>query len=298
MIHQGYLKSSSHELDRFKFAVTRFQSSQYFADVAPHLKESGKGKLSLPYKSVLRFCPTAFGDDPQTTGDCTSHGTRNAHDISRAVAIDLKGAPEEWIARGATEPIYGARGYAEAGMSPAVASEWCHNFGVLVRQNYDCINLTVYDASIGTKWGADGGPPDAIKKIAAEHPCRYIAQVRSIEEARDALANGYGLHVGSNQGFGSTRDSHGFAEPSGHWAHDMAWGGCDDTGPEPVFVVLQSWGDWNSGGQPEFGPLPTGAFLIHADTAASMIAAGEAWCVGDVKGFPKKELPDYGSNWM
>lgn len=297
--HFGYIESTPEEIDEFDGSVMRFQSSGLFADVAPHLKDSGKGKLSRPYLSVLKFAPKAFTDDPQTTGDCTSHGTRNAHDISRAVEIHIKGEPEEWVARGATEPIYGARGYGGQGMSPAVASKWCNQYGIMVRKDYPgVVNLSVYDSRIGTRWGSQGGPPDAVKKLAAEHPCRHIARIKSVEEARDALASGYGIHVGSNQGFSNARDAAGFARPSGSWGHDMCWGACDDTGPSPAFLVLNSWGIWNGGGHPEWGQIPGGSFLIHATTAASMIREGEAWAVGDVNGFPAKDLPDYGFGWV
>ena len=60
----------------------------YFKDGAKKNKTSGKCKLSTPYKSLLKFDKKAF-DERQTTGDCVSHGTRNACDISRAVEIDI-----------------------------------------------------------------------------------------------------------------------------------------------------------------------------------------------------------------
>ena len=78
----------------------------YFKDGAKKIKNSGKGKLSTPFMSVLKFDKNAY-IERQTTGDCVSHATRNACDITRAVEIDIKGDKESWIARGATEAIYG-----------------------------------------------------------------------------------------------------------------------------------------------------------------------------------------------
>src|SRR6185312_16255545 len=81
-----------------------------FGEAAPDLSGSAKGKLSLPFKSVIKFDKNAYSE-AQTTGDCVSMGTRNAVDVSRAVQIDIKGAPEDWLVRGASEAIYGSRGY-------------------------------------------------------------------------------------------------------------------------------------------------------------------------------------------
>ena len=65
----------------------------YFKDGAKKITDSGKGKLSTPFKSVLNFDKKAY-TERQTTGDCVSHATRNAVDLSRAVEIDIKGEKE------------------------------------------------------------------------------------------------------------------------------------------------------------------------------------------------------------
>ena len=93
----------------------------YFGSASKKINGSGKGKLCTPYKSVLKFDKNPY-NERQTTGDCVSHGTRNACDISRAVEIDVHSQRESWISRGATEGIYGARGWAGEGMSCARAA--------------------------------------------------------------------------------------------------------------------------------------------------------------------------------
>ena len=76
-------------------------SMPIFGAAAYDLYGDGEGKISLPFKSLLKFDP-AFGPyERQTTGDCVSHSTRNAVDITRAVEIDIKGDNEEFVARGA-----------------------------------------------------------------------------------------------------------------------------------------------------------------------------------------------------
>jgi hypothetical protein len=266
----------------------------YFADGAKRIKNSGKGQLSTPYKSVLKFDKNAY-IERQTTGDCVSHGTRSACDISRSIEIDLKGDKESWIARGATEAIYGARGHGGQGMSCARAADFVSkNGGILVRKNYPGIaDFSKYDGNLGAGWGARG-LPDKVIDIANDHQIRTVSLILTVAEARDALANGYGIAVCSNYGFSNKRDSKGFAKQSGSWAHCMAWTACDDTSGEPSFLVQNSWGKWNDGGHPEWGPIPDGSFLIHADVAEGMLKQNGSYAFSDFNGFPPQKLPDYG----
>jgi hypothetical protein len=272
------------------------ETSKYalFGDASKKIKNSGKNKLSTPYKSVLKFDKNPY-NERQTTGDCVSHGTRNACDVSRAVEIDVHGEREGWIARGATEAIYGARGWSGQGMSCARAAEFVSTVGgVVVRKNYPGIaDFTKYNGNLGAGWGGRG-LPDKVIDLANDHQIKTVSLVRTIEEARDALANGYGLAVCSNYGFSNKRDKKGFAAQSGSWAHCMAWIACDDTGDEPAFLVQNSWGKWNDGGHPEWGPIPDGSFLIHADVAEGMLKQSGSYAFSQFDGFPLQKLPSYG----
>ena len=266
----------------------------YFKDGARKIKNSGKGKLSTPYKSVLKFDKNPY-NERQTTGDCVSHGTRNACDVSRAVEIDVHRDREAWLARGATEAIYGARGHGGQGMSCARAATFVsESGGILVRKNYKGVaNFSKYDGNMGARWGSRG-LPDNVIDVANDHQIKTVSLVRTVEEARDALANGYGLAVCSSYGFSNKRDKNGFAKVSGSWAHCMAWIACDDTGSEPAFLVQNSWGKWNDGGHPEWGKNPDGSFLIHADAAAGMLKQNGSYAFSQFDGFPVQKLPSYG----
>jgi hypothetical protein len=266
----------------------------YFGDGAKRISGSGKGKLSVPYKSVLKFDKNPY-NERQTTGDCVSHATRNACDVSRAVEIDLGRERESWIARGATEGIYGARGWAGQGMSCSRAAEFVSKIGgILVRKEYkSVVDLTKYNGNLGAGWGGRG-LPDKVLDLANDHQIKTVSLVRTIEEARDALANGYGLAVCSSYGFNSTRDKKGFARVSGSWAHAMVWIACDDTNGDLSFLVQNSWGKWNDGGHPEWGPIPDGSFLIHSDVAEGMLSQNGAYAFSNFDGFPVQKLPDYG----
>jgi intein/homing endonuclease len=231
--------------------------------------------------------------------NCVSHGTRNACDISRAVEIDIHSEKESWIARGATEAIYGARGWSGQGMTGSKAAEFVNKIGgILVRKNYDgVVDLSKYNSNLGAGWGGRG-VPDKILDLANDHQIKTVSLIQSVEEARDALANGYGIAVCSNYGFSNKRDSKGYARTSGSWAHCMAWIGCDDTGSDTSFLVQNSWGKWNDGGHPEWGVIPDGSFLIHSDVAEGMIKQNGAYAFSNFNGFPVQKLPDYGFDYV
>jgi hypothetical protein len=242
----------------------------------------------------LKFDKNPY-NERQTTGDCVSHATRNACDVSRAVEIDVHNERESWIARGATEAIYGARGHGGQGMSCSRAAEFVSkNGGILLRKNYKGVaDFTKYNGNLGAGWGGRG-LPDTVIDAANDHQIKTVSLVRTVEEARDALANGYGLSVCSNYGFSNKRDKKGIANVSGNWAHAMAWIACDDTGNEPLFLVQNSWGKWNDGGYPEWGSIPDGSFLIRAEVAAGMLAANGSYAFSNFDGFPVQKLPSYG----
>lgn len=267
----------------------------YFGDGASKIVGSGKDKLSLPFKSVLDFDKKAY-TERQTTGDCVSHSTRNALDLSRAIEIAVKGEREGWHARSATEAIYGARGHGGQGMSCSRAAAFIsENGGILLRKNYPGIaDFSTYNGNLGAGWGSRG-LPDSVIKEAAKHQVKTVSLIRTVEEARDALANGYGISVCSGHGFSNTRDDKGIARKSGSWAHAMAWVACDDTGErhkEILFLVQNSWGKWNSG--PKIHGQPDGSFWIREQDASAMLSGNGSYAFSNVDGFPPQKLPDYG----
>jgi hypothetical protein len=259
-----------------------------FGAAAYDLYGSGEGKLSLPFKCLLEFDPGFGPAERQTTGDCVSHSTRNAIDITRAVEIK-NGDKEDFVVRSATEGIYQSRGHFQQGMSCSGAARYVNQIGgILLRKNYGSIDLSTYNSSIG----ANHKIPDEIYSTEAKkHQVRTISNIRTVEEARDALANGYAISVCSGYGFSSVRDSKGIAKKSGSWAHAMAWIACDDTKErhnETLFLVQNSWGVWNSG--PKVHDQPEGSFWIRESDARGMLSGGGAWVFSDVNGFPARKI--------
>lgn len=262
-----------------------------FGAAAHDLYGSGKGKLALPFKNVLTFEPNFGPYEKQVQGDCVSHSTRNAIDVTRSCEI-INGEREEFIARGAVEGIYGSRGHGGEGMSCSVAARFVNKIGgLLIRKQYGDIDLSTYSA-IGGKWGRTG-VPESLLKEAKKNPVKTISLINTIEQARDAIANGYGISVCSMAGFSSRRDKNGIASRSGSWSHAMAWVGMDDTHEiynETLFLVQNSWGIWNNG--PKRHDQPEGSFWIREKDAAEMLSGNGSWVFSDVDGFPPRKV-----NW-
>ncbi len=186
-------------------------------------------------------------------GNCVSHGTRNAVDLTRAVEIELKGEAEGFYVKGATEAIYGSRGHPNQGMSCAGAARFVSQTGgILLRKDYTeefGLDLSNYKNSYkeGMAWGRKGVPAKVVAE-AKKHQVGSASLIGSTREVMDALANGYGCSVCSGYGFSSKRDENGVSRRSGSWSHCMCIAGYDDTDAMrkkyrgPIFLIINSWG--------------------------------------------------------
>jgi hypothetical protein len=267
--------------------------SPLFGAAAYELDSSGEGKLSLPFKSLLKFDEDFGPAERQTTGDCVSHATRNAIDVTRAVEIHIKGQSERFEARGATEGIYQSRSHMGQGMTCSGAAKYVNQHGgILIRKNYGLVDLSEYNSALGARKKI---PNEIYKTEARKHQVKTISLVSTVEEARDALANGYALSCCSMVGFSSSRDKNGISARKGSWAHAMAWIACDDTREiydETLFLIQNSWGKWNGG--PKRHGQPDGSFWVREKDARAILNARGSFVFSDVNGFPAKQLPDYG----
>jgi hypothetical protein len=216
--------------------------------------------------------------------------------VARANDPDIA-TTEDWVDRTATEPLYGSRGHSGQGASCSQIVGWAHKTGgLMLRQRYADLNLdlSIYNASIGAKWGGRG-VPENVTSEAAKHRIGTISLVTTWQQARDAIANGYGLVCCSDVGFTKMRrDSEGMISPSGTWNHAMHWHAADDTRQDDCrFCVQNSWGwTWVSG--PKVHDQPEGSFWISQKTAQYMISQGGTYAVSNVVGFPKRTLKDWG----
>lgn len=270
-----------------------------FSDVASHLAGTGKGRAALLWRSREKYDPGAFGLEAQQTGDCVSHGSRNARDVTRCVEMQIGGEPEEYFARGATETTYRTRGHGGQGMDPAKASRTEAEIGFAFRQKYSWADLSSYNVSFAKGQGIT----DAMRRDIEEfHVGRWI-RPETADEAKDLMHAGYAMHSGQRFGVKSTSDSRGIAVPGGSWNHDMATVGYDDTRevyPECVFLIANSWGKWNSKPKvwPEdrYGEWPVGSFWVTEEIYARyFVGSRSIFAYADVASVKQKKLPDWGN---
>lgn len=266
----------------------------------PNIAGSGSGKRACLWQYPQRLDKGAY-TERQTTSDCTSHAARNACDTTRAVEILVKGEPEDFYLRGATEPTYGARGHGGAGMSPALAARWHKDTGYLVRKKYEPIDLSKYDGSIGTRWGRGGVPP-SVQALCNDHKVGTIRQIRSIADAKDALFNGYALMHGQYAAWDEAPNKdnvHRRVSPG--WSHALCTVGMDDTKsfwPFTVFFIANSWAAWNQAPKEWPKDMPAwvpGMIVSTEEDWAVCIEAEDCYAYGNVDGFPPQKLPDLGS---
>jgi hypothetical protein len=121
--------------------------------------------------------------------------------------------------------------------------------------------------------------PDPLTDQDPLSRARTISMINSdpniaIQEIKGLLWNGYGIILFSNIGFSNTRDSKGISYPDRMWYTTYSIIGYDDTlteYDECVYILHCPWGKWNNGGQPYWGELPDGAFLVKEQHLKCML---------------------------
>lgn len=277
------------------------ESQAYGVFNEPNLRGMGAGKRALLWGYATKLDSKCF-TEKQVTGDCVSHGSRNARDMTRATQIVVKRQPHDWFRVGATEPTYGARGHSGEGMSPARASRFERDVGFLYRTDYPgVVDLTKYQGMLGASWGGRG-VPQAVQEECKKQKVGTITLVKTQEELMDAMINGYAAHSGQMAAWSGIPNSQGIhpraAKP---WAHDMAIAGYDDTKefyPFRVWFIPNSWGPWcrKPDYWPEaYPPYVPGMIVTKADDFDVCVRSNDCWAYGSVDGYPPQRLPDYGA---
>jgi hypothetical protein len=289
----GYIDSPR---DRVLFLESQKQG--VYAE--PNIAGSSQGQRAFLWQ-YLQAMDTGAYTERQTEPDCTSHCSRNARDTSRAVEILVKGEPEDFYKRGATEPTYGARGHGGAGMSPARAAKFENETGFLVRKDYGIVDLSAYKGSIGARWGSGGVPPE-VQSLCEQNKVGLIRQIRSVQDAKDALFNGYALSSGQYAAWAAeANDKHVHRRVSPGWSHAMATVGFDDTKSfwqSTVFFIVNSWGPWNRPPKewPKDAPAWVPGMIVTTEEDWEVCVRSEdCYVYGSVDGFPPQKLPDLGS---
>jgi len=270
----------------------------------PELKDlHKKHPRVLLHRYREAYDPGAFGEEKQDTGDCVSHGSRNARDTSRSTEI-ARGESETYYLRGATEPTYGARGHGGQGMNPTKAAKFESQVGFLFRDLYkvEHLDLRKYNANTGINWGKQGGVPDRIKDICNSHKVGDWTRPDSLEDALDLMAAGFAGHSGQQWGTKGKQPKDGINRKSGSWNHDMATTGYDlseEFFKEQVVFVPNSWGSWNDpnpiwvANQDVYGPWIKGMIVVPIhEYERYFIKSGSIHFYSDIEGWEVKELPN------
>jgi hypothetical protein len=246
-------------------------------------------------KKVLgKHIPTR---DQKSVGSCVAFGAAAAVEYLQVIQIasgtpgEFRDLVQEVIYGGSRVEVGGGRIRGDGSVG-AWGAEWCQQWGVIARGKFGSLDLSEYNEARCREFGKTG-VPDELEPIARERPVQSITQVKTIAEARAALANGYPITVASNVGFGNrspyTRDAEGFLRASGTWAHQMVLIGYR-TGARPGMYCLNSWGpDWVKG-PPGPGEPPPGGFWIDDRTVLRMFNDGDSWAFGALVGFPARKL--------
>ena len=286
----GYIPPSELEGEAREIYEQVYAEALPFIIAAPMLGDTGKGKTVLLYKAHEKFAPVS--KIRQDIGDCVGHGYARADDLLTCVEIALKGESESWQGYSCSEWLYGTsrvlvgggkiRGDGSVGTWAAKAIS---EYGTMLRKKYPEVDLSEYSGSRAKEWGAKSGFPNHLVELGKQHLVRGTAIVRSYEEARDMIANGYPVPVCSNQGFSDKRDEEGFSRPKGVWPHCMLFSAVDDNSSRPGLLCdNRSWGDnWNSG--PTRHGQPGGTFWVDAEVADKMLRQNDSYALRDKDGY-------------
>lgn len=130
--------------------------------------------------------------------------------------------------------------------------------------NYDYVN----DTTTAKKTGLSIDRARTISLVYFLDPNEIVSSIK------DLLYNGYGVVIMTNIGFPNYRDSTGLSYPDRIWYHSYAIIGYDDRKvdyDECVYLLANSWGKWNDGGHPSWGPIPDGSFLVTESHLKCMV---------------------------
>lgn len=230
----------------------------------------------------------------QEIGDCVSFGAKNACNYLLCVEI-ANGSPglefheayPPWIYGGSRVNIgHGQLGRGDGSVG-AWAAQFVQQFGVL-RKDLD--GVPAYSGSIAKTWGQKG-PPKEFFPQAIDFKVSTVSPIRSADEARDALCNGYPVTIASD--WGSTKmpqvDGRIVATRNANWPHQMCLIAYDGkTGSEPYFYILNSWGP-DAHPKPLQGE-PPGGFWVRKKDVDYITRQGDSFAYSNFKGFPARDL--------
>lgn len=235
----------------------------------------------------------------QQVGDCVSFGMKNACNYVQFLPI-LGGEFHEYHE---TFPPYfygisrvqigGTRLGLMDGSLGVWAAKGVMQYGVL---RADEQGVPQYSGSLARSWGRGSGPPTSFIDLGKKHLVKSTALVTTVEQAMEAIKNGYPVTIASNWGFKMAASSDGYFAPQGSWGHQMCLTACSsgEDGKDAYFGMLNSWGEDAHGQIIDFHngeKWPGGMLRVRAEYIGKMLAQGDSFSVSMFDIFPAQRLP-------
>jgi hypothetical protein len=235
----------------------------------------------------------------QEIGDCVSFGWACGVNYLQCVQIALSQQSEF---HEAFQPyIYGTSriqiGKGRLGSGDGSIGAWAakavQTYGVLAA---DADEVPSYAGSVARQWGSRG-PPEQFLTLGKKTLVKTVSPVKSSDDVRDAICNGYPVPICSNAGFGSISKSHDrqVGRWTTSWAHCMcliAYDGSDDGrkagNGEPVYFCQNSWGP-TAHPQPLQGE-PPGGFWVRESDVDKIARQGDSYAISSFDGFPAQDI--------
>ena len=252
-----------------------------FSQSAADLSNTGQGQTILLPQAIKHVWGQDLDIEAQADGDCVGFAFAGCVDaLACGKAIDHPTFKTSYKQRISPESVY-ALSRIEYG-EPNPPAEGSHGYwAVRALINGGCLprNLvppeggeTRYLRTRVDDWGARGLPDD-LEPAAKQNRILAGAKVRTFEQARDAVANGYPVAVSTFIGFSPDRDAEGFGVRLNRQEHCMRFMGCR-VGARPGLLCVDSLRKYYRGPQGWYD-IPNDSFWIDAGTCTEMIAGGD-----------------------
>ena len=233
-----------------------------------------------------------------SVGSCVGMGTSRALEVTAACDIHVRQELESFKARMNPHAIYAITRLDNLGRWDGSTGAWAvsglKKYGSLHDLLYGEYDLTDTPATQGRKWASSGLPQELLTE-AKKHLTLACSPIKTTDEAKAALQNGYGIILCSGISYSSTRDQQGFSPRTREgWNHCMA---CiayrgPSSGREG-FLIINSWngpsGSWING--PLWPPdQPAGSFWVTPADLQIQLHADDSYAIAGYKGFKKRLL--------
>lgn len=283
------------DLPEEKDRVLQAKSYQYFPQLSQSIAGTGKGKRSNNVK-IIKSILGRFPIIEQGTGDCVAFGLAGVINALKCLR-KFQGKYADFGGFTSTEDIYGGsriligRGQLGrgAGSTGSWAAQYVVQYGTLLRKKYGNIDLSLYDSRRADSWGWSGVPKDLLP-FAEEHQIKEYTIVKTWDDVRDSLYNGYPITVASNRGFSGRLDSKGCLLGNANWPHQMYLIDVIDDDGDPRALLVNSWPvGWVDNANRE--DTPHGSGWVRADILVrDMLSARDSYAFSDMEDYIPQDL--------